>query len=121
MVAPLQSNYSNKKGIYSDLYREIDADNKKKDASAARKPRKGIYVQLYKQIEFKNNERKNDSNNLYVLAFKELIKDIFSRISYCFSSASREVKMLIVACMVAKKPINSYIENNWDSYQNSIQ
>lgn len=112
MVAPLQSDYSNRKGIYKELYREIDSDNKKKNASLVRKPKKGIYVELYKQIEFKNNERKNDSNNLYVLAIKRLVKDIFSRISYFFSSASKEVKMLIITCMVAKKPINSYIENN---------
>ena len=116
MVAPLQSDYSNKKGIYKDLYREIDSDNKKKNVSLARKPKKGIYVELYKQIEFQNNDRKNDSNsfqnNLYILAFKKLVKDTFSRISYLFSSASKEIKMLIVACMVVKKPINSYIENN---------
>ena len=115
MVAPLQSDYSNRKGIYKDLYREIDSDNKKKNASQARRPKKGIYVEMYKQIEFKNNERKKDSRNLYVLALKKLVTDIFSRISYFFSSASKEVKLLIVAYMVAKKPINSYIENNWDN------
>lgn len=121
MVASLQSDYSNRKGIYKDLYREIDSDNQKRDASQTIKPRKGIYVEMYKQIEFKNNESKKNSNGLYALAFKKLIKDFFSKISFFFSSASREIKMLIVACMVAKKPINSYIENNWDVYQNSIQ
>jgi hypothetical protein len=112
MVAPINSDYSNRKGIYKDLYREIDSDNKKKDASQARRPRKGIYIELYKQIEFKNNERKNSQNNLYGLAFKKLINDITSKASYFFSCAAGEAKMLIVACMVAKKPINSYIENN---------
>ena len=119
MVAPI---YTNRKGIYSDLYREIDAENKKKEASIARKPKKGIYVELYKQIEFKNNERKKDSNNfqsnLYVLALKKLVRNIFSSLSYFFSSARREVKVLIVACIVAKEPINSYIENNLQTYQN---
>lgn len=112
MVAPI---YSNRKGIYKDLYREIDADNKKKKSdidSNVKKNKKGIYVELYRQIEFKNNESKNDSNNLYALAFKKLVKDIFSNISYFFSSASIEIKPLILACMVAKKPINDYIGNS---------
>lgn len=113
MVAPI---YSNRKGIYKDLYREIDSDNKKQDASLARKPRKGIYVELYKQIEFKNNERKNSQNNLYGLAFKKLINDITSKASYFFSCAAGEVRMLIIAVLVAKKPINSYIENNLGTY-----
>jgi hypothetical protein len=110
--------YSNKKGIYQDLYREIDAENKKKTASQAQKPRKGIYVEMYKQIEFKNNDNQNNSNNLYALAFNKLIKDISSRVTYCFSTATNRIKMLIVICMVANKPINSYIENNLQTYQN---
>lgn len=55
MVAPLHSNYSNRKGIYKDLYREIDSDNKKRtkeeEISKTRKPSKGIYADLYRQIE----------------------------------------------------------------------
>lgn len=53
MVAPIHSEYSNKKGIYKDLYREIEADNKKKSiaASLATRPKKGIYAKLYRQIE----------------------------------------------------------------------
>lgn len=121
MVAPLQADYSNKKGIYKNLYREIDSNNKKKELSQVKRPKKGIYVELYKQIEFKNNERRNDSNNLYVLAFKKLVSDIFSKISYFFSAATGEVKMLIVACVVAKKPINSYIENCLQTYPSSEQ
>lgn len=112
MVAPLHSTYSNRKGIYKDLYREIDSDNKKKDASQVRKPRKGIYVELYKQIDFRNREQRSEQNNLYLLAFKQLVKDTLSKISYFFSPASLEVKPLIAACVVAKKPINDYIENN---------
>lgn len=71
MVAPLQSNYSNRKGIYKDLYREIDADNKKKEASKARSPRKGIYRDIYKHIEkenaliFKANQKKQDKDNFW--------------------------------------------------------
>lgn len=116
MVAPLQSNCSNRKGIYRDLYREIDSDNKKKDASKARKPRKGIYVEFYEQIEFKNNECNNNQNNLYGLAFKKLINDITSKASYFFSCVAGEARMLILALIVAKKPINSYIENNLGTY-----
>lgn len=112
MVAPLHSTYSSRKGIYRDLYREIDSDNKKKDASQVRKPRRGIYVELYKQINFRNREQRNDQSNLYLLAFKKFINDTLSKVSYFFSPASLEVKPLIVACMVAKKPINDYIENN---------
>ena len=48
MVAPI---YSNRKGIYKDLYRQLDADNKKKEASQAPKPKRGIYVDLYRQFE----------------------------------------------------------------------
>lgn len=121
MVAPI---YSNRKGIYKDLYREIDSDNKKKRFdmdSNVRRPRKGIYVELYKQIDFKNSEQRSDQNNLYLLAFKKFVKNTLSRVTYFFSSASLEMKPLIVACMVAKKPINDYIENNWNINQNSIQ
>ncbi len=60
-------NYSNKKGIYKDLYKTIDADKKKKEVSMASRPRKGIYKNLYKQIEedkkifqFKNEQEKKD-------------------------------------------------------------
>lgn len=116
MVAPLQSDYSNKKGIYKDLYKEIDSDNKKRNASLVRKPRKGIYVEMYKQIEFKQTDKKNKSNNLYIMAFKQLVKDTLSRVSYFFSTATGELKMFIVACTFAKKPINSYIENNLGTY-----
>lgn len=67
--------YSNKKGIYKDLYREIDADNKRKkkeeEASLASRPKKGIYVDLYRQLEeekavnFKSNEEKNSEENIW--------------------------------------------------------
>lgn len=113
MVAPI---YTNKKGIYKDLYREIDSDNKKKDATLTRKPRKGIYVELYKQIEFKNNENKEKQNNIYILTIKKIINDLASKVSFILSSATGEVKMLIVALMVVKRPINSYIESNLDIY-----
>lgn len=116
MVAPLQSDYSNRKGIYKNLYREIDSNNKKKEFSQEKRSKKGIYVELYKQIGFKNREQRNDQNNLYLLAFKKFVKDTLSKVSYFFSPASPEVKPLIVACIVAKKPINSYIENNLGIY-----
>jgi len=113
MVAPI---YSNRKGIYKDLYREIDADNKKKEASLARKPRKGIYRELYRQIEFKNSEHTNNQNNLYMLTFKKMFIDISSTVSYFCTAATGGFKMILVAFMVAKKPINSYIESNFETY-----
>jgi len=122
MVASIQTNYSNKKGIYRDLYREIDSDKKKKklenESSQIRKPKKGIYVEIYKQIEFKNDNSRKDNNNLYILAFKKLVKDISSKIAYFFSAATGVLKMFIVALLVAKKPINNYIENNLPTYDN---
>lgn len=121
MVASINSDYSSRKGIYKDLYRELNADNKKKEASKARRPRKGIYVEMYKQIEFKNNEWKEKQKNIYILAFNQAINDLSSRVSYLLASATGQIKMLIVAFMVAKEPINSYIESNCDIYQNSIQ
>lgn len=67
--------YSNKKGIYKDLYREIDADNKKKkkeeEAYLAQRPKKGIYVDLYRQLEqdkavsFKSNEENKNEENIW--------------------------------------------------------
>lgn len=69
MVASI---YSNKKGIYKDLYREIDADNKKREASQVPKQKKGIYVDLYRQLEedkavsFKSNEEdKKEKENIW--------------------------------------------------------
>lgn len=114
-------NYSNRKGIYKDLYREIDSDNKKRKASQSKKPRKGIYVELYKQLNFKNNDNSHEQNNLYALAFKKMIKDLSSRISYFFLAATSEVKMLILAYIVVKKPVNSYIKNNLQFYSNQEQ
>lgn len=113
MVAPI---YSNKKGIYKDLYREIDSDNKNKELSQAKKARKGIYTELYKQIQFENNENPPETNNLYALAFKKFIKDLSSQALRCYTAATIEFKFLIVALIVAKKPINDYIEY---SMQNS--
>ena len=118
MVAPINSDYSNRKGIYKDLYREIDSNNKKKDVSLARKPKKGIYVEIYKQIEFKNSDSKKETNSLYIQAFKKLVKDISSRIAYCFTAATGLLKMFIMALLVAKKPINGYIDNNLQTYDN---
>lgn len=118
MVAPI---YSNRKGIYKDLYKEIDSDNKKKEASQIKKRPKGIYIEMYKQIGFKNNDGKTNKNDLYILAFKKFIKDILSRTSRFFSVATSDIKMLIIACMIVKTPINNYIEKNWDIQKSSTQ
>jgi len=53
---------------------------------------------------------------LHILALRKLVRDVFSRLSYVFSAATGELKMLIIACLVAKKPINNYIENNLSDY-----
>lgn len=56
--------YSNRKGIYKDLYREIGSDNKKKEASLAPITKKGIYRDIYRNLEeekavsFKANDAK---------------------------------------------------------------
>jgi hypothetical protein len=124
MVAPFQSQYSNKKGIYKNLYQEIDSNNKKEKLSQTKRQPKGIYVELYRQIGFKSNDRKKDSKNLYLLALKKLVSDIsnlFLKFSNFFVEATGEIKMLILACMVAKKPINSYIDNDLKTYQCSEQ
>lgn len=113
MVAPI---HTNKRGIYKDLYKEIESNNKKKEASQVKKPRKGIYIELYKQIEFKNNDSREKPNNLYILALKKFIDDLCSKILNFISSATGEVKMLLLAFVVAKKPIGNYIENNLDNY-----
>jgi len=123
MVAPI---YANRKGIYSDLYREIDAENNRKDASKARKPKKGIYVNLYKQLE--NDKRniffKHDEDEQTVLfiqfvkVVKKVLSNILSKISYFFSAVAGEFKMLAMAFVIAKKPINNYIDQNLPAYEN---
>lgn len=111
MVAPI---YPNKKGIYQDLYKEIDSDNKKKIKESEKKAPKGIYKNLYTQIEnekiaFQNNDDKK-SNILQNI--QKIMNFTFSKASYIFSSANAELKLLILTFMVAKNPINNYIENN---------
>lgn len=120
MVSPV---FSNRKGIYKDLYREIDSDkNKKAQEESQQRKRKGIYVELYKHIEnryldksvFKELEEKQ-RKSLYaniIQAIQKIADVALSKASYCVSSAGAEVKMLFLACLVAKKPVNSYIDNN---------
>lgn len=118
MVAPI---YSNKKGIYKDLYREIDTDRKKQTEDSAKKPPKGIYANLYNQFEieknaFKNNQKKDKKS--FILTLQKKLDYVFSKIYYLIPSARSEIKMLILTLMIAKKPINSYIENNLQAYSN---
>ena len=79
MVAPLQSDYLNRKGIYRDLYREIDSDNRKKEALQVKKPRRGIYVNLYKHLEaekkliqFRKKETEQSKENFLDRSFSNL-------------------------------------------------
>lgn len=75
MVAPI---YSNRKGIYKDLYREIDADNKKKEASQVKKQPKGIYKDLYRQLDenksvsFKVKQKEDDENIWHTYPLKTM-------------------------------------------------
>lgn len=119
MVAPI---YSNKKGIYRDLYREIDSDNKKKKATwnNSKKSPKGIYKELYKQIALEKiafkNSKEDRKGNLFQFMQKK-INFAFSKISYFFSCSRGEIKLLLIAFIFAKKPISSYIENNVQNSQ----
>lgn len=116
MITPIDAN--NKKGIYKDLYREINSDNAKvkSEESPYRRQPKGIYKNLYNQIGFSFKEQQDKTmqawhtNGLQVV--RKEFNSMFSKISYFFSSARSDIKMLMLACMVAKKPINSYIDNN---------
>lgn len=113
MVAPI---YPNKKGIYQDLYREIDSDNKKKIKESEKRTPKGIYKNLYAQIKnekiaFRDN--KDEKINIFQ-NIQKFLNFVFSKASYIFSSANAELKMLILTFMFAKKPINNYIEDRLD-------
>jgi hypothetical protein len=113
MVAPI---YSNKKGIYKNLYSQIDSDNKKTKAETCsnRRP-KGIYRDLYQHIlGFEGKETNNNAkeNMNIIQSVQRTIRLYFSKMSYFFSSASSSLKMLILACLIVIKPVNNYIENN---------
>jgi len=123
MVAPI---YSNRRGIYKDLYREIDTKNKKEESSKTRRSKKGIYINLYRQLErdkqnilFKQDE---DDRKILLTQLVKFVKkgttNFLSKISYFFSAVAGEFKMLAMAFVIAKKPINSYIENNLPTYDN---
>lgn len=47
----VNSIYSDKKGIYKDLYRTLDSDKQKENAIQSSRQRKGIYKNLYRQLE----------------------------------------------------------------------
>jgi len=93
MIDPIS--YSNRKGIYKDLYRTIDNDNKKRDVSNVSRPKRGIYKNLYRQIEEDKNaiklsmsSRQNDGksfwNNKYV-----------SRLFYYINNLGKVLKPII--------------------------
>lgn len=120
----VQAIHSNKKGIYKNLYLEIESENKKKAQENARKRSpKGIYKDLYTHLDNKyftgNEDQKRKS--LYSEFFQHLQKGfstLTSRFSYFFSIAGSELKMLMLAFFVAKKPVSNYIENNLNTYSN---
>lgn len=115
----VQAIYTNRKGIYKDLYREIDTDNKKKESSQVKRQPKGIYKGLYAHLGNKYFTGSEDQKrkSLYSQFFQHLQKGfstLTSRFSYFFSTARTELKMLMLAFLVAKKPVSNYIKNNID-------
>lgn len=114
----VQAVYSNKKGIYKNLYMEIDSDNRKKkvtEASYYKRIPKGIYKDLYKQIagfEGRDEGQENPLVTQILQSAQKTLSSYFSRISYFFSSASNSLKVFMLACIIAKKPVSNYIENN---------
>lgn len=114
--------YTDKKGIYRDLYRTLYSENKQ-EKTEKRQP-KGIYANLYRQLKEEeksailsqvkfcgNKNRKNNKKINFLLSIKNTFNMFLSKISYVFSIAAVELKFLVLAFMVAKKPINSYIKN----------
>lgn len=121
----VQAIYTNRKGIYRDLYRTLEAENEQNKPQERR--HKGIYANLYRQIEedkhiifFKSNKERNEKLN-YLITFKKIFNQFLSKASYLCSSAANEIKVLVIAVMVAKKPISNYVENNINTYQKQNQ
>lgn len=116
MITPIDAN--NKKGIYKDLYREINSDNRnlKAEVASCRRQPKGIYKNLYNQIGFSFKEQQDKTMQAWHANGLQVVRKefnlMFSKLSYFFSSARSEIKMLMLAFIVAKKPINNYIDNN---------
>lgn len=118
MVAPI---YDNKKGIYRNLYREIDAENKRRETFQARGPKKGIYRELYRQLEYDKlnmslKENKQIRERKICKSLLNIVNQSFSKLSYLLSSVTGKVKMLIVTCMFIKKPVSKYVENTLPIY-----
>lgn len=117
MVKPISSD---KKGIYIDLYRTLEAE---RDEKYPERKRKGIYANLYRQFEedkknvslYWTGEKKEKISPLIV--FKNAFNRTVSKMSSFSSYAAGEFKILMLACMVAKKPINNYIESRLPVYQ----
>ncbi len=58
------TNYLNKKGIYKDLYKAIDAEKQEKQSSKPIRERKGIYKDLYQHIEPQKESKKDALHKL---------------------------------------------------------
>lgn len=120
----VQAIHSNKKGIYKNLYLEIESENKKKAQENSRKRSpKGIYKDLYTHLDNKyftgNEDQKRKSLSSQVAQhLQKGFNTLTSRFSYFFSIAGSELKMLMLAFFVAKKPVSNYIENNLNTYSN---
>lgn len=119
----VSSIYSNKKGIYKDLYRNIDSENKKQEKTIKRQ-RKGIYANLYRQfeddangvIQFRNKEREDKLSRVKII--QNAINNFISKLSFFSSVVAREFKLFILATILVNKPINSYIKNNLYAHSN---
>lgn len=94
---------TNKKGIYKDLYRTIEADKKKEnqqDINIQTRERKGIYKDLYRTIEsdnvsFKANEKSKDNK-------EESIWHTYPLKACAYSNDIREAIRPIIGAFFAK-------------------
>jgi len=73
--------HPNKKGIYKDMYRAIDAENNKRQkVLIVPRQKKGIYKDLYRQmeedkknIEFKGNSNSIDEKSFWYKIFSKIL------------------------------------------------
>ena len=78
MIDCNSNHYSNKRGIYRDFYRVINAENKEETFKAF-KQRKGIYRDIYKHIEAENRNKTtlNECFNSFGNGFVSSLKSMF--------------------------------------------
>ncbi len=99
--------YSDKKGIYKDLYRTLDSDRQAESAIKCSRQRKGIYKNLYRQLEEdkvtfnQNQQAKNDG-------FKKTDKIPLKAFAYT-SNVGEALRPILSALLVKLSLIPSVI------------